>query len=106
MTTFRAPKGTYDVVPPQSADWLAVREALVAPLRGAGYGFVETPMFEDTALYVRGVGESTDVVSKEMYTFEDRGGRSLSLRPEGTAGVLRAIAEHGLDRGQLPVKVW
>ncbi len=106
MTTFRAPKGTYDVVPPQSAEWLAVREALVAPVRGAGYGFIETPMFEDTALFVRGVGESTDVVSKEMYTFEDRGGRSITLRPEGTAGVLRAIAEHGLDRGQLPVKIW
>ncbi|HVQ18516.1 MAG TPA: histidine--tRNA ligase [Actinomycetes bacterium] len=103
---FRAPKGTYDVVPPQSAAWLAVREALTAPPRTAGYGFIETPMFEDTALFVRGVGESTDVVTKEMYTFDDRGGRSLTLRPEGTAGVLRAIAENGLDRGALPVKVW
>ncbi len=120
MTVFRAPKGTYDVVPPQSASWLAVREALSAPPRSAGYGFIDTPMFEDTALFVRGVGESTDVVTKEMYTFEDRGGRSLTLRPEGTAGVLRAIAENGLDRGptagqglvhrpQLPVRtatVW
>jgi histidyl-tRNA synthetase len=106
MPEFRAPKGTYDVVPPLSAAWLAVREALAAPPRTAGYAFIETPTFEDTALFVRGVGESTDVVSKEMYTFEDRGGRSLTLRPEGTAGVMRAIVENGLDRGQLPVKVW
>jgi histidyl-tRNA synthetase len=67
---------------------------------------MELPVFEDTALFSRGVGESTDVVSKEMYTFEDRGGRSLTLRPEGTAGVMRAVIESGLDRGQLPVKVW
>jgi histidyl-tRNA synthetase len=71
----------------------------------AGYGYVELPVFEDTALYARGVGESTDVVTKEMYTFQDRGGRSITLRPEGTAGVVRAVIEHGLDRGQLPVKL-
>ncbi|HZC26910.1 MAG TPA: histidine--tRNA ligase [Actinopolymorphaceae bacterium] len=103
---FQAPKGTYDIVPPASATWLAVRDALSQPPRLAGYEYVETPTFEDTALFVRGVGESTDVVSKEMYTFEDRGGRSLTLRPEGTAGVLRAVTERGLFRGQLPVKVW
>ncbi|MFZ0322681.1 MAG: histidine--tRNA ligase [Actinomycetes bacterium] len=103
---FKAPKGTYDIVPPASSAWLAVRDALARPPRLAGYGYVETPIFEDTALFVRGVGESTDVVSKEMYTFDDKGGRSLTLRPEGTAGVLRAVAENGLDRGQLPVKVW
>jgi histidyl-tRNA synthetase len=72
----------------------------------AGYQLIELPVFEDTELFTRGVGESTDVVSKEMYTFEDRGGRSITLRPEGTAGVMRAVIEHGLDRGQLPVKVW
>ena len=72
----------------------------------AGYKLIELPVFEDTDLFKRGVGESTDVVSKEMYTFEDRGGRSITLRPEGTAGVMRAVIEHGLDRGQLPVKVW
>jgi histidyl-tRNA synthetase len=66
---------------------------------------VELPIFEDTALFARGVGESTDVVSKEMYTFADRGERSVTLRPEGTAGVMRAVIEHGLDRGQLPVKL-
>jgi histidyl-tRNA synthetase len=67
---------------------------------------IELPVFEDTQLFSRGVGESTDVVSKEMYTFEDRGGRSITLRPEGTAGVMRAVIEHSLDRGQLPVKVF
>jgi len=83
-----------------------VRESLIAPARTAGYQLIELPVFEDTDLFKRGVGESTDVVSKEMYTFEDRGGRSITLRPEGTAGVMRSVIEHGLDRGQLPVKVW
>lgn len=104
--TFKAPKGTYDIVPPFSALWLAVKQALAQPAILSGYGYIETPLFEDTALFVRGVGESTDVVNKEMYTFEDKGGRSLTLRPEGTAGVLRAILENRLDRGALPVKVW
>ena len=92
--------------PPDSAAFRAVHEALAAPAVAAGYGYVELPVFEDTSLFVRGVGESTDVVSKEMYTFTDRGGRSLTLRPEGTAGVIRSVIEHGLDRGQLPVKLW
>jgi histidyl-tRNA synthetase len=101
-----AAKGTYDLVPPDSAAFLAVRDGLAAPARLAGYGYVETPMFEDTALFERGVGQSTDVVTKQMYTFTDRGNRSLTLRPEGTAGVLRAVLEHGLERGQLPVKLY
>jgi histidyl-tRNA synthetase len=67
---------------------------------------MELPVFEDTELFKRGVGESTDVVSKEMYTFTDRGDRSITLRPEGTAGAMRAVIEHGLDRAQLPVKIW
>jgi histidyl-tRNA synthetase len=103
---FSAPKGTYDVIPPDSAVFAAVTEALSAPARLAGYGYIATPMFEETSLFVRGVGESTDVVTKEMYTFTDKGGRSLTLRPEGTAGVMRAVIEHGLFRGQLPVKLW
>ena len=103
---FKAPKGTYDVVPPFSALWLAVKDALSTPPRNSGYGYIETPIFEDTALFVRGVGESTDVVSKEMYTFEDKSGRSLTLKPEGTAGVLRAMLENRMDRGALPAKVW
>ncbi|MFC4060383.1 histidine--tRNA ligase [Planomonospora corallina] len=104
--TFQAPKGTFDWLPPRSERVLAVRETLVAPVRRAGYGYVETPTFEDTALFVRGVGESTDVVSKEMYTFTDKGGRSITLRPEGTAPVMRAVLQHGLHNGQLPVKLW
>jgi histidyl-tRNA synthetase len=103
---FTAPRGTYDLVPPSSGEFLRVRDALAAPLRLAGYGYIETPTFEDTALFERGVGETTDVVTKEMYTFSDRGGRSITLRPEGTAPVVRAVLEHGLDRGPLPVKLW
>lgn len=71
----------------------------------SGFQHIELPIYEDTALFARGVGESTDVVSKEMYTFADRGDRSVTLRPEGTAGVMRSVIEHNLDRGQLPVKL-
>ena len=102
----QAPKGVSEYGPPMSAAFEWVRESLIAPAKLAGYQLMELPVFEDTALFSRGVGESTDVVSKEMYTFEDRGGRSLTLRPEGPAGVMRAVIESGLDRGQLPVKVW
>ena len=101
-----APKGVSEYVPARSSAFEFVRESLIAPAKLAGYQLIELPVFEDTELFTRGVGESTDVVSKEMYTFEDRGGRSITLRPEGTAGVMRAVIEHGLDRGQLPVKVW
>jgi histidyl-tRNA synthetase len=101
-----APKGVSEYVPSRSSSFEFVRESLIAPAKFAGYQLIELPVFEDTELFTRGVGESTDVVSKEMYTFEDRGGRSITLRPEGTAGVMRAVIEHGLDRGQLPVKVW
>jgi histidyl-tRNA synthetase len=101
-----APKGVSEYTPPRSSAFEFVRESLIDPARNAGYQLIELPVFEDTDLFKRGVGESTDVVSKEMYTFEDRGGRSITLRPEGTAGVMRSVIEHGLDRGQLPVKVW
>lgn len=104
-TAFSAPKGVPDYVPPASAEFVAVRDGLTRAARLAGYGHIELPIFEDTGLFARGVGESTDVVSKEMYTFADRGDRSVTLRPEGTAGVMRAVIEHGLDRGQLPVKL-
>ncbi|MCK8612428.1 histidine--tRNA ligase [Gordonia sp. C13] len=102
---FQAPRGIPDYFPPNSADFRKVRDTLTDAARRAGYGHIELPIFEDTALFARGVGESTDVVSKEMYTFNDRGDRSVTLRPEGTAGVVRAVIQHGLDRGQLPVKV-
>ncbi len=102
----QAPKGVREYLPPESQSFEWVRERLISPAKDAGYQLMELPVFEDTNLFSRGVGESTDVVSKEMYTFEDRGGRSITLRPEGTAGVMRAVIESNLDRGQLPVKVW
>ena len=105
MSRFQAPKGVPDYLPPDSAAFVAVRDGLLRAARSAGYGDIELPIFEDTALFARGVGESTDVVSKEMYTFADRGDRSVTLRPEGTASVMRAVIEHGLDRGALPVKL-
>ncbi|MGV0341744.1 histidine--tRNA ligase [Corynebacterium mastitidis] len=101
----KAPKGVPDYVPPASAGFVRVRDTFVEQARTAGFEHIELPVFEETALFARGVGESTDVVTKEMYTFEDRGGRSVSLRPEGTAGVMRAVIEHHLDRGQLPAKL-
>lgn len=104
-TALKAPKGVPDYVPPGSAGFVAVRDAITSAARRAGYGHIELPIFEDTALFARGVGESTDVVAKEMYSFSDRGGRSVTLRPEGTAGVMRAVIENGLDRGPLPVKL-
>lgn len=100
-----APKGVPDYVPPESAAFIRVRDEFARQARVAGYQHIELPVFEDTALFARGVGESTDVVSKEMYTFEDRGGRSVTLRPEGTAGVMRVFIEHNMDRGYLPVKL-
>ena len=87
MTEFQAPKGVPDYLPPDSVQFVGVRDGLLDAARRAGYGDIELPIFEDTALFGRGVGESTDVVSKEMYSFADRGDRSVTLRPEGTAGV-------------------
>jgi histidyl-tRNA synthetase len=103
---FQAPKGVSEYFPPRSGIFEKVVRKLEHVSLAANYHLIELPVFEDTELFTRGVGESTDVVSKEMYTFEDRGGRSLTLRPEGTAGVIRSIIEHGLDRGQLPVKLY
>jgi histidyl-tRNA synthetase len=102
---FQAPKGVSEYVPPRSNAFAWVRSTLENTISSAGYQLLELPIFEDTDLFAR-IGASTDVVSKEMYTFEDRGGRSITLRPEGTVGALRAINEHGLDRGSLPAKVY
>jgi histidyl-tRNA synthetase len=101
----QAPKGTFDVLPADAAARAAVAAAAEARLAAAGYGRIETPAFEDTALFARGVGESTDIVRKEMFTFEDRGGRSMTLRPEGTAPICRAYVEHGMHRLAQPVKL-
>lgn len=106
MAKFQAPKGVSEYFPPRSAHFEYIRQTIIDAAKGSGYELMELPVFEETELFARGVGESTDVVRKEMYTFEDRGGRSITLRPEGTAGVMRATIEHNLDRGQLPVKVY
>jgi histidyl-tRNA synthetase len=102
----QAPRGTYDVLPEQDAARRAVEEAARSVLGGAGYRRIETPIFEQTDLFSRGVGASTDIVQKEMYTFDDAGGRSLTLRPEGTAPVMRAYHEHGMHKAPQPVKLW
>jgi histidyl-tRNA synthetase len=102
----QAPRGTYDVLPEQDAARRAVEQAARSILGGAGYRRIETPTFEDTALFARGVGASTDIVQKEMYTFTDAGDRSLTLRPEGTAPVMRAYHEHGMHKAPQPVKLW
>jgi len=106
MAKFQAPKGVSEYFPPRSNHFEYIRNTIIESAKTSGYELMELPVFEDTELFARGVGESTDVVRKEMYTFEDRGGRSITLRPEGTAGVMRATIEHNLDRGQLPVKVF
>jgi len=102
----QVPRGTYDVLP-QAADARTALEATVRKvLEGAGYRRIETPTFEATDVFSRGVGASTDIVQKEMYTFDDGGGRSLTLRPEGTAPICRAYAEHGMHKLPQPVKLW
>jgi histidyl-tRNA synthetase len=102
----RAPKGTYDVLP-RDAERRGILESHVQRIfGGAGYRRIETPVFEATELFARGVGASTDIVQKEMYSFDDGGGRSLTLRPEGTAPICRAYIEHGMHKLPLPVKFW
>ena len=103
---FQAPRGTFDVLPADSAARSSVYVAAAGIFERAGYGRIETPTFEDTELFARGVGGATDIVQKEMFTFEDQGGRSLTLRPEGTAPVCRAYVEHGMHTLPQPVKLW
>jgi histidyl-tRNA synthetase len=102
----QAPRGTYDVLPDDAARREAIEDAARRVLGAAGYRRIETPAFEATELFARGVGASTDIVQKEMYSFEDGGGRSLTLRPEGTAPVCRAYLEHGMHKLPQPVKLW
>ncbi len=101
-----APRGTRDVLPEEALARLHVIDVARGTFAAYGYGQIVTPTFEDTEVFVRGVGTSTDIVRKEMYTFDDAGGRSLTLRPEGTAPVARAFVEHGMHKRQLPVKLW
>jgi histidyl-tRNA synthetase len=101
-----APRGTADVLPEQAALRLCVEQAARELLEPAGYGRIETPAFEATEVFTRGVGAATDIVEKEMYSFDDGGGRSLTLRPEGTAPVCRAYVEHGMHKLPAPVKLY
>jgi histidyl-tRNA synthetase len=102
----QAPRGTYDVLPEQAPARAALEDAAARVLGGAGYERIETPTFEATELFARGVGEATDIVQKEMYTLTDQGGRSITLRPEGTAPVCRAYMEHGMHKLPQPVRLW
>ena len=102
----QAPKGTQDLLPKQTAAWQAVEEAMRSEAAVHGFGEVRTPVFEHTELFQRSVGETTDVVQKEMYTFTDKGGRSITLRPEGTAGAVRAMLEHALYNDGFPVRLY
>lgn len=101
----QAPRGTQDILPENSYKWQYMEKTALEIARDFGFHEIRTPVFEHTNLFLRSVGETTDVVQKEMYTFEDKGGRSITLRPEGTAGAARAVLEHGLLNGALPVKV-
>ena len=102
----QGPKGTQDLLPEQTARWQVVEQVMREEASLYGYGEIRTPVFEHTELFQRSVGETTDVVQKEMYTFNDKGGRSITLRPEGTAGAVRALLEHALYNEGLPVKLY
>jgi histidyl-tRNA synthetase len=102
----KAPRGTFDVLGEEASRRSAIEARARSILEGAGYERIETPVFEATELFSRGVGESTDIVRKEMFTLEDQAGRSLTLRPEGTAPVCRAYVEHGMHKRRQPVKLW
>ena len=101
---YKAVRGTQDVLPADSGKWQYMEQTALSVAQDFGYREIRTPVFEQTALFQRSVGETTDVVQKEMYTFDDKGGRSITLRPEGTAGAARAMLEHGLNNDALPVK--
>ncbi len=106
MSSLQAPRGTFDVLPADAERRSLLDAHARRILGGAGYGRIETPTFEATELFARGVGGATDIVRKEMYSFDDGGGRSLTLRPEGTAPVVRAYLEHGMHKLAQPVKLW
>jgi histidyl-tRNA synthetase len=106
VVTLKAPRGTFDVLPQAGRRRLKLLRIAEDVLGRAGYEPFETPVFEDTELFARGVGASTDIVQKEMFTFEDKAGRSLTLRPEATAAICRAYVEHGMHKLPQPVKLW
>ncbi len=104
--SFQKPRGTQDILPSEQKYWLFVEDTFREMMLSAGFGKIITPTFEDTNLFSRSVGEATDIVGKEMYTFKDKGGNSITLRPEGTAGVVRAYIEHGMHKEPQPVKLF
>ena len=99
-------KGTQDLLPKQAYKWQYIEKKTNQVARQFDFKQIRTPVFEKTELFQRGVGDTTDVVQKEMYTFDDKGGRSITLRPEGTAGAMRSILEHGLFNEALPIKAF
>ncbi len=103
---YRAPRGTSDILPREQAYWRYIEQKVANACQLYGYERIDAPAFEDTRLFSRSVGEGTDIVEKEMYTFEDRGGNKVTLRPEGTAPVCRAYLEHGLHNLPQPVKLY
>jgi histidyl-tRNA synthetase len=106
VSKLTAPRGTFDILPEQASVRAGLERTAGELLERAGYGRIETPSFETTELFARGVGEATDIVRKEMYSFDDGGGRSLTLRPEGTAPVCRAYVEHGMHKLPAPVRLY
>ena len=102
---YNAPRGTTDILPEEQAYWRYIEEKAADVCQLYGYERIETPVFEDTRLFTRGVGEGTDIVEKEMYTFDDRGSNSITLKPEGTASVCRAYLEHGFQNLPQPVNL-
>lgn len=106
MPMFKAVQGTRDILPDQAAYWRYLENVVSATCERYGFQRIETPIFEETGVFARGVGEGTDIVEKEMYTFKDRSETSLTLQPEGTAGVVRAYIEHGMQMKPQPVKVY
>ncbi|MFA6729606.1 MAG: histidine--tRNA ligase [Eubacteriales bacterium] len=106
MPSIKKPRGTSDILPPDSVSWRNIEEICRQKAVLSGYDEIRFPTFESTELFSRGVGSSTDIVQKEMYTFSDKDGRSLTLRPEGTACVCRSVVENGLYAGALPLKLF
>ena len=106
MTNIKKPRGTLDILPAETRAWRYAEDIIRREAAASGFEEIRFPTFESTELFDRGVGGTTDIVQKEMYTFTDRDGRSLSLRPEGTAGVARSVIENGLYAGAMPLKLY
>ena len=103
---YRALKGTKDVLPGEAHLWHYLEDTMRSVTARYGFREIRTPVIEQTELFLRGVGDTTDIVQKEMYTFLDKGGRSITLKPEGTGGAVRAFTEHALFNEPLPIKMY